>query len=368
MHPVRRPVALPFEPDRLRSGPLCLLAALTLALQWPVPTAVLIIVSTLLDWVDGPVARAHDQCTIFGSGVDWLAGMLAQVVTLVWWASLAPAVLPVLLVATAIELANCIFDFATTATGRYPVLDRQGGFGIILDWSMPGGAYTPFGTALWLAYPLFAMAWCLDLSWPVRSEATSALLHGAEMVLAVPALLYVWCELAYLRFILHNWREAPRHTTAPTYDDGPRGVQCFEPLTGDERALLRNAWEKTLQKIGPELQASLERKAVFWVSLWQHSGDGKRLEIDGGADLEQWTRQFVACHYDEAEIDLDGYGSSPIPVVPARSCGTSTTRWTTPRSSSLSPMCPPRTPFSMRSCLRTRQRSRARAQTWMRWT
>jgi phosphatidylglycerophosphate synthase len=300
---------------------LCLLAALTLALQWPLPTAVLIIVSTLLDWVDGPVARAHDQCTIFGSGVDWLADMLAQVVTLVWWASLSPAALPFLFVATAIELANCIFDFATTATGRYPVLDRQGGFGIILDWSMPSGVYTRFGTALWLAYPLFAMAWCLDLSWPHRSEATSALFRGTEILLAVPALLYVWCELAYLRFILHNWREAPRHTPPSTYDDGPRGLQCFEPLTGDERALLRNAWEKTLQKIGPEWQASLERRAVFWVSLWQHSGDGKKLEIDGVADLDRWARQFVARHYDSAEIDLDGYGLIANPI------GSSAQRW-----------------------------------------
>ena len=300
---------------------LCVLAAVTLALQWPLPTAVLLIVSTLLDWVDSRVARTHDQSTIFGSGVAWLADMLAQVVTLVWWASLAPAVLPVLIVATAIELATCIFDFATTATGRYPALDRQGGFGIILDWSMSAGAYAPFGTALWLAYPLFAMAWCLDLSWPLRSDATSLLLHGAEILLAVPALLHVWCELAYLRFILHNWREPPRHAAAPAYDDGPRGLRCLEPLTGDEGALLRKAWENTVQKIGPQWRASLEHKAVFWVSLWQHSGDGNKLEIDGIDDLDRWTRRFVARHYDVVETDLDGYGLIANPI------GSSAQRW-----------------------------------------
>ena len=300
---------------------LGLLAALTLAPQWPLLTAVLLIVSALLGWKDGPAARAHVRSTIFGSGVGWLADMLAQVVTLVWWASLAPAVLPLLLLATAVELANCIFGFATTATRRYPVLDRQGGFGIILDWSMPGGASTPFGTALRLAYPLFAVAWCLDLSWPLRSELTSTLIRGAEMLLALPALFHVWCELAYLRFILHNWREASLDTTPATYDDGPCGLQCLEPLTGDERALLRNAWKKTLQKIGPEWQASLERKAVFWVSLWQHSGDRKKLEIDGAADLDRWARQFVARHYDDAAIDLDGYGLIANPV------GSSAQQW-----------------------------------------
>src|SRR5690242_8447290 len=61
---------------------LCLVAALTLAAGMPFITAVLILASILLDWVDGPVARAHNQCTIFGSGADWLADMLAQIVTL----------------------------------------------------------------------------------------------------------------------------------------------------------------------------------------------------------------------------------------------------------------------------------------------
>src|SRR5208282_5053818 len=90
---------------------MCLVAAVTLAFRQPLATAALILGSTLLDWVDGPLAHAHNQCTIFGSGVDWLADMLAQVVTLVWWGSLAPAVLPWLAIATAIELATGLFDF-----------------------------------------------------------------------------------------------------------------------------------------------------------------------------------------------------------------------------------------------------------------
>jgi phosphatidylglycerophosphate synthase len=290
---------------------LCLLGTVTLALGWPLATAVLIIGSTRLD---GAVARAYNQCSIFGSGVDWLADMLAQMVTLVWWASLSPAVLPLLMSATAVELATCIFDFATTATGRYPVLHRQGGFGIILDWSMPGGSYTPFGTALWLAYPLFAIAWCLDLSWPVRSEHTSTLLRGAEVLLAAPAVLYVWCELAYLRFIFGSWREAPRLAAPPTYDDGARAVQSLDALPDDQRDLLRNAWARTLQKIAPEWQTSLDRKAVFWVNLWQSSGDGMKLAIEGIEDLDHWARQFVARHYDSTRIDLDGYGLIANPV------------------------------------------------------
>jgi hypothetical protein len=107
---------------------MCLIAAMTLSFHQFLAAAILIIGSTLLDWLDGPVARAHDQCTIFGSGLDWLADILAQIVTMVWLVSLAPALLPALMLVTAIELTNCVFDFGTTATGRYPILDQQGGF------------------------------------------------------------------------------------------------------------------------------------------------------------------------------------------------------------------------------------------------
>jgi phosphatidylglycerophosphate synthase len=189
---------------------MCLTAAFTMSLNQPLATACLLLGATLLDWVDGPVARAYNQCSIFGSGIDWLADLLAQVVTMLWWGILAPAVVPWLVIATAIELATGIFDFGTTAKEKYPVPGPQRGFFIILQWSMPGGCYTPFGTLLWLAYPVFALACCLHLSWPVRSELTNALLRISQGLSCVPALLYLWCELAYLLFIVGNWTEAPR--------------------------------------------------------------------------------------------------------------------------------------------------------------
>jgi phosphatidylglycerophosphate synthase len=293
---------------------MCLLAAVTLSFHQPLATAILIFGSTLLDWLDGPVARARDQCTIFGSGVDWLADILAQIVTVMWWVSLAPVMLPVLMLVTAIELANCIFDFATTATSRYPALERQGGFKIILDWSMPGGSYTIFGTALWLAYPLFTIACCLDLSWPVRPELTAIVLRASEMLLSVPALLYIWCELAYAIFIIGKWREPPRTGAPLSYDDGPAGVQCLPALPDDQCDLLRTAWLQGMQELSSEWQAGLERKAVFWVNLWQQSGDGRKVAIDCIEALDRWCRELVALHYDSSVFDLDGYGLIVNPV------------------------------------------------------
>jgi phosphatidylglycerophosphate synthase len=293
---------------------LCLLAAATLALRMPLTTAVLLLSSTLLDWVDGPVARAYNQCTIFGSGVDWLADILAQFVTLVWLGSLAPGWLPLLMAAMTIELANCIFDFATTATGRYPVLERRGGFGCILNWCMPGGSYTAFGTALWLAYPLFLTACCLDLSWPVRAGATGTILRSCEIALAVPAILYAWCEFAYLIFVLSKWREAPRLAPVVSFDDGPAGVQCLGVLPADQQSLIERAWEQSLRAIPGEWRASVERKSVFWVNLWQRSGSGEKLAIACGEEVDRWARELLKLHFDPSLVELDGYGLIANPV------------------------------------------------------
>jgi len=293
---------------------LCLLAAATLAWRMPLTTAVLLLSSTLLDWVDGPVARAYNQCTVFGSGVDWLADILAQFVTLVWLGSLAPAWLPLLMAAMTIELANCIFDFATTATGRYPVLERRGGFGCILNWCMPGGTYTAFGTALWLAYPLFLIGCCLDLSWPVRAEATGTILRGCEIALAAPAILYAWCELAYLIFVLSKWREAPRLAPAVSFDDGPAGVQCLGVLPADQQSLIERAWEQSLRAIPGEWRVSLERKSVFWVNLWQRSGSGEKLAIACVEEVDRWARELLKLHFDTSVVELDGYGLIANPV------------------------------------------------------
>jgi len=293
---------------------LCLLAAATLAGRMPLTTAVLLLSSTLLDWLDGPVARAYNQCTIFGSGVDWLADILAQFVTLAWLGSLAPAWLPLLVAGIAIELATCVFDFATTATGRYPVLERRGGFGKILDWSMPSGSYTAFGTALWLAYPLFLTACCLDLSWPVRAASTGALLRASEIALAVPAVLYAWCELAYLIFILSKWREAPRVAPSVSFDDGPAGVQCLGVLPAEQQSLLERAWRESLTAIPAEWRRSLERKSIFWVNLWQRSGSGEKLAIACVEDVDRWARELLKLHFDTAAVELDGYGLIANPV------------------------------------------------------
>src|SRR5579862_7623688 len=59
---------------------MCVLAAFTAVRHFSWSTAALLLGSTLLDWVDGPVARRTNQCSIFGSAIDWLADVMAQLV------------------------------------------------------------------------------------------------------------------------------------------------------------------------------------------------------------------------------------------------------------------------------------------------
>ena len=57
------------------------LVALVMILHTPeyrVTIGAMLMISTLLDWVDGPVARAWKQSTVMGCGWDWLADILTQ--------------------------------------------------------------------------------------------------------------------------------------------------------------------------------------------------------------------------------------------------------------------------------------------------
>src|SRR5580698_6940082 len=72
---------------------LCILAAFLIG-RAPWTSASLLFGCTLLDWIDGPVARRKNQCSIFGSGVDWFADMMSQLVTMAWLVMVRPAALP----------------------------------------------------------------------------------------------------------------------------------------------------------------------------------------------------------------------------------------------------------------------------------
>jgi phosphatidylglycerophosphate synthase len=281
---------------------MCIVAAfLTARIPWL--AAALLLGSTLLDWIDGPIARRYNQCSILGSGVDWFADMAAQMVAMAWWVSIQPAVLPWIAIATGVELCNCLFDFATTATGRYPQLpSRRGGthpFFAILDWCMPGGAYTAFGNALWLAYPLCVLAFCLQLRY-------------IGLALLAPGALYLWCELAWTIFILQNWAEPPRE--AAVYEDGRQAFRHCGMLPEEARELLLCSTRSAFARLGAECAASNAQGKIYWINIWQRSGSGEKLPVARVKELDAWARDLVDRHYGGEDAELDGYGLIVNPV------------------------------------------------------
>jgi phosphatidylglycerophosphate synthase len=289
---------------------MCLAAGATIATAHPLVTASLLLGSILLDWVDGPMAGRLDQRSVLGSGVDWLADLTAYVVILAWFLRLEPKWAGLVLAVTAIELAAGLLDFATTATGRYPVVTRQRGFRVIVQWAMPGGSYTVFGTLLWLAYPVVVLAWCVDVAWSAHGEPAGTILQVLEWGLLPFAVLYAWCELAYITFLLDEWREAPREPVP--YDDSPAGLAHLGTLSAREQELLTGAWRDVERMMADEWAASVAGQAVFWINIWQRSGDGGKLAVDRVEELDEWARGLVP-HYG-TDCVLDGYGLIVNPV------------------------------------------------------
>ena len=281
---------------------LCAIAAFCV-FRIPWLAAALLLGSTLLDWIDGPIARRANQCSILGSGVDWFADMASQMIAMGWLISIQPSVLPWIAAATGIELCNCIFDFATTATGRYPKMPArlrdQYLFFAILDWSMPGGAYTAFGNALWLAYPLCILAFCLRL-------------NTAGLIFLPLAILYLWCELAWLFFILASWAEPARST--PVYDDESGGFRHCGTVAEADREIVQGATLSAMANLGAECAASKTRGDIFWINIWQRSGDGHKMPVDRVEELDSWARTLAARHYQGEDVELDGYGLIVNPV------------------------------------------------------
>lgn len=315
---------------------------------WPATAAVLIYVAVLLDWIDGPVARAYKQGSNFGSGVDWFADMQGYALIAMWWVKLEPSAMGVAFTCVTIELCACIFDYAATTSGLYPRLSypQTNPFYKIFDISYPASTYSNLGTFMWLAYPALVLARCLSLEWGISmgwlgpweratveggasfnsavvvltsavEEAPLAVaLWVVQAALFVPAVLYVWNEAAQAAFIISHWSEpllrSGDNTRNPvTYDDGVMAI--LGALTADEIKLVEDA-EAVLQT-EPGYAHSAKGTEVFWASIYQRifvSSAEAALGADirrraGSPALAALVDRLVATAFGP-HVEIDGYG------------------------------------------------------------
>jgi len=61
-----------------------------------------------------------------------------------------------------------------------------------------------------------------------------------------------------------------------------------------------------------EWAAGLARREVFWMNIWQRSGDAGKLPVERVEELDAWSRQMALLY--GTDVLLDGYGLIVNPV------------------------------------------------------
>jgi phosphatidylglycerophosphate synthase len=312
---------------------LCLIAGVTIISEWHWTSAILIIGCTLLDWVDGPVARAYGQCSIMGSGWDWAADILCQILQVAWWTRYDMSMFPILFICLAIEVTNLTFDFATTATGKYPVIPYPNpmGFMKILDWTLQGKSSTTFYIVQWLAYPIYCVGRTLEHALQVEPGFNSVL----SFVLLINywigcplAISYIWYEAAYGWHIVRSWTE-PSRTIKPDsiYDDTTYssttgeslgGFTVFKEVETPVQEMLQSMYNAMMLEQRETYETAMAKKDIFWFNLWQRTGGAPAMSLPNMPALEQWVRAAVKQYYgvgaDGQSPVLDGFGFITNPV------------------------------------------------------
>lgn len=311
---------------------MIVLATYLTTTDWHLSTALLILGSTLLDLIDGPIARAYNQCSIFGCGIDWFADILGEITILVWWARYDFSAVPWLFIVIFIELGTGLFDFGTTTTLKYPILKKnKNPFFAILDWSMPLNTYSLFGNFIWYAYPLYCVVrileYCYEYSTLVSTTDLSFAIQDKNFILIlfllnryclfIPSLLYIWCELAYCIHIIQSWMEPSRTKEAANddiiYDDASTSYQGgfihYKTLSNEYKSLLEICYEDIQLVLKDRYRSALERREVFWINLWKRSGDSTEvITLKHHHELETLVYTLMDKYYQADSVLLDGYG------------------------------------------------------------
>lgn len=231
----------------------CLLAVAALIMimhapEYLVTISAMLMANTLLDWVDGPVARAYKQSTVMGCGWDWLADILNQYAAAVWVTALPfiPAWFRTFTVLfTVVEISTGLFDFATSSKGFYPQEQSPlPWYAVVEEWLTPSNSYNNLGIACWLINTLLPIAYALN--WP--SWATLTLLPFG--------LLYAWHEVAQFIFIVGAWVELTATRN--------RGIEHMRMCTEAERSFIKQEHDQLVKS--PKIEAG--GGVIYWNNLY----------------------------------------------------------------------------------------------------
>lgn len=78
--------------------------------------------------------------------------------------------------------------------------------------------------------------------------------------------------------------------------------------------MLQGVLDSGRAKLGPAWAASVARREIFWINLWQRSSDEEPIAVAGAAELDRWVRELADRAYAGEGAVLDGYGFIINPV------------------------------------------------------
>ncbi|CAF1340634.1 unnamed protein product [Rotaria sordida] len=275
---------------------MTLIAAYTITTDWHLLSAYLILGATYLDTIDGRVAHAYDQCSIFGCGIDWLADLL---------------------------FGTGIFDFGITTTRKYPILNKnQTGFFIILDWSIPLNTYTKFGSFIWYVYYLYCilciLEYCYGYNKLISIINLFSIIQEQNLILIlfllnryclfISSLCHIWCELAYGIRMIQSWIEPTRKQEPAIneiiYEDVSKSYQGgfihYKSVSNEYKNLI---------------ETSISKREVFWINLWKRTGNQiKQITYKNYYEIDKMVHILMEKYYHTNTVILDGYGYLLNPI------------------------------------------------------
>jgi hypothetical protein len=99
-----------------------------------------------------------------------------------------------------------------------------------------------------------------------------------------------------------------------TYDDRPGGMACYGTLSPDDQVLLRRALDAGRSALAAAWAASAAKREIFWINLWQSSGESPAVALACAAELDASVRRLAAAIYADQPATLDGYGFIVNPI------------------------------------------------------
>jgi hypothetical protein len=108
--------------------------------------------------------------------------------------------------------------------------------------------------------------------------------------------------------MLKHWTEGAYKPPADRQALAPDGFELLGTVPPAQQTLLAEIFASTVRLLQPRWEASLARQQIFWVNLWQRSGDGETLSVARIDELDAWVRQLMQTLYAGQDIALDGYG------------------------------------------------------------